>query len=169
MRPDERKFREIVWCVLKTIVRAFRKRPQRLCQESPYPSFLCPNSKVLALPQLPLLHIVTVFSCSKYVSRFTLVWRGALGDDTSSKLKFAYCSCQFSSLPIVSLQVFPQPMAIAVIRYRYGPGLEKSRLKLNLCQPVAFINLSRFKPAFINKSRLKFRINEITENHSSKE
>ena len=48
-------------------------------------------------------------------------------------------------------------------------GLEKSRLKLNLCQPVAFINLSRFKPAFINKSRLKFRINEITENHSSKE
>ena len=49
------------------------------------------------------------------------------------------------------------------------PGLEKSRLKLNLCQPVAFINLSRFKPAFINKSRLKFRINEITENHSSKE
>ena len=45
----------------------------------------------------------------------------------------------------------------------------KNRLKLNLCQPVAFINLSRFKPAFINKSRLKFRINEITENHSSKE
>ena len=26
-------------------------------------------------------------------------------------------------------------------------GLEKSRLKLNLCQPVAFIDLSRFKPA----------------------
>ena len=48
-------------------------------------------------------------------------------------------------------------------------GWKKSRLKLNLCQPVDFINLSRFKPAFINKSRLKFRINEITENHSSKE
>ena len=36
--------------------------------------------------------------------------------------------------------------------YNYLPGLEKSRLKLNLCQPVAFINLSRFKPAFINKA-----------------
>ena len=49
-----KKNREIVWCVLKTVVRAFRKRHQRLCQESPYPSFLCPNSEALALPQLPL-------------------------------------------------------------------------------------------------------------------
>ena len=48
------------------------------------------------------------------------------------------------------------------------PGLEKSRLKLNIYQPVAFINLSRFKPADINKSRLKFRINERTIQAKSK-
>ena len=37
-------------------------------------------------------------------------------------------------------------------------GLEKM-LKLNLCRLVAFINLRRFKPVYIDKSRLKFQDN----------
>ena len=40
-----------------------------------------------------------------------------------------------------------------------GTRVGKSRLKLNLCQPVAFINSSRFKPAYINKSRLNYQNN----------
>ena len=44
----------------------------------------------------------------------------------------------------------------------------KSRLKLNLYQPVAFINLSRFKPAYMNKKRLKSRTNERTIQAKSK-
>ena len=57
-----------------------------------------------------------------------------------------------------SLSQFPQLQGIQGLCVPYRVG--KSRLKLNLCQSVAFLNLIRFKPAYINKSRRKFKINE---------
>ena len=67
----------------------------------------------------------------------------------------------------VKLRILPPD-----VRSENGPfrpdTVGKSRLKLNVCQPVAFINFSRIKPAYINKSRLKFRINERTIQAKSK-
>ena len=70
-------------------------------------------------------------------------------------------TCNLDSVGITGLRFItppPPPSPNTLL----NPGLEKSLIKLNLCQPVAFINLSRFKLAYINKSRLKFRINERT-------